>query len=128
MNESCGEPVLLYQMKYPIKELLTDELHPVIQLKKIRVKASIAYALMCQGANAWHSSHLSPSPGNQGAKQMKKPPQHKAGPCFKLCSSVLEQWSICSHEQEDMCSPCSSLNDPQTLEQPLEAHTAVRQK
>ena len=106
--------MLPYQGKYPTEELLTDELHPVIQLKKIRVKGSTVYALMCQGANAWNPSHPPPSPGNQGAKQMKKLPQHSRPLEFwvHVLNGVPLCWSnrVFVLKSKKACSRYSSLH------------------
>lgn len=101
-------------MKNPIEELLTDELHPIIQLNKIRVKGSTVHALRYQGAKAWHSSHPHPSPGNQGAKQMKKPPQHSR-PLeiwIHVLNCVLLSWNNGAFvlKNKKTCLPCSPLH------------------
>lgn len=59
-----------------------------------------------------------PSPGNQGAEQVKNYPTTEQatgplGPRFIPPSSVLEQWNICSQEQEDV-----PAMQPSVLEQP----------
>lgn len=55
-----------------------------------------------------------PNPGNQGGEQVKNYPTTEQatgplGPCFILPSSVLEQWSICSQEQEEVPAMQPSL-------------------